>query len=174
MKVMGSDILKDKLESVKGFASPAKRSKFLDCHAGFTLVELLIVVSILGVLVTLAMPAYSHLVRRAENGRAISEIRTIEKDIVAFVIETNSLPNTLNDVGRGGLLDPWGNAYQYLNIANGGAPRQDFFTINLNADFDLYSLGVDGLSAQDITDPKSLDDLVRAADGGWVGPAEIF
>ena len=138
----------------------------------FTLVELLVVVAILGVLATLVIPAYGHLVLKAKISRAVSEIRVIEKDIVAQMIEKNTLPNALNDIGRGTLLDPWGNPYQYLKIGNPGAPRE--FIVELNTDFDLYSMGPDGLTQQVITDANSLDDVLRASDGNWVGVAEKY
>ena len=97
-----------------------------------------------------------------------------EKDILANVAENNVLPNTLNDIGRGDLRDPWGNPYQYLNFANPGTPRQDNFTFDLNTDFDVYSLGPNGLSDTNIKHADSLDDIVRTSDGGWVGTGEDF
>ncbi len=136
------------------------------------MVELIVVAAILGVLATLAMPAYNKFIENVKITRAISEIRAIEKDILAKVIDTNALPNSLNDIGRGTLKDPWGNLYQYLNIANGGAPRELF--TELNTDFDLYSLGPDGLTEQVISAANSLDDILRASDGNWVGVAENF
>ena len=50
-----------------------------------------------------------------------------------------------------------------------GAPRQGQFLNDLNQDFDIYSLGPDGVTTQVITDAEGLDDIVRATDGGWVG-----
>ena len=40
---------------------------------------------------------------------------------------------------------------------------------NYNSDFDLYSLGSDGVSQQDFDDPTSKDDIIRSGDGSYVG-----
>jgi len=40
---------------------------------------------------------------------------------------------------------------------------------NYNADFDLYSMGADGASAQDFDDLTSKDDIIRSGDGSYVG-----
>jgi len=137
---------------------------------GFTFVELLIVVAILGVLVILVIPAYQHLVEAAKIPRCTAELRALEKDIYAYFIDNSALPNSLNDIGRGDLADPWGNAYQY----NLGSWRQTQFLNPLNDDFDLYSSGPNGASEQKISEPSSLDDIVRAGDGGWVGSASQY
>jgi general secretion pathway protein G len=143
-------------------------------NAGFTLVELIVIAVIVGLLAALAIPAYARFVERTKVTRAATEIRGMEKDIQATLADGNPLPNSLADIGRGALLDPWGRPYQYLNIASGGAPRQSMFFIDLNSDFDLYSLGPDGLSQQVVSDPNSLDDVVRAGSGGWVGLGADF
>lgn len=143
--------------------------------AGFTLVELIVIAVIVGLLAALAIPAYARFVEKTKVTRAATEIRGMEKDILASLADGNSLPNSLADVGRGNLLDPWGRPYQYLNIANDtDAARESMFGIDLNDDFDLYSLGPDGLSEQAVSDPNSLDDVVRAGSGGWVGLGADF
>ena len=72
------------------------------------------------------------------------------------------------------VLDPWGNPYQYLNIAQGGPGgkvRKDKFLVPLNTDFDLYSMGRDGESLAPLTAKASHDDIIRANNGGYVGLA---
>lgn len=140
-------------------------------NGGFTLVELVVVFVTIGALAMLAIPAYNHFVEAARVTRTSSEIRALEKDIYAYFIDSSVLPDSLNDIGRGDLVDPWGNAYQYLNIDNGGVPRKDMFLNPLNTDFDLYSTGKNGASQPKISEPDSLDDILRAGDGGWVGSA---
>ena len=50
----------------------------------------------------------------------------------------------------GGLLDPWGNLYQYLNLSDPtikdikGKARKDRNLVPINSDYDLYSTGKDG------------------------------
>lgn len=174
MKVIGHDMTRDSLISPAEATAEPKHHQCLQSSPGFTLVELIVVCAILGVLATLAFPAYNQFIRGVKVARVISEIRTLEKDITSVVSDGNPLPNSLADIGRDTLRDPWGNLYQYLKIANGGTPRQDDFTFDLNTDYDIYSLGPDGLSDTNIKAANSLDDIIRTSDGGWVGTGEDF
>lgn len=55
-----------------------------------------------------------------------------------------------------------------------GKARKDHKLNPINSDFDLYSLGPDGVSKTQLTQKDSLDDIVRARDGGYVGLASEF
>ena len=131
----------------------------------FTLVELMIVVAIMGTLAAIAIPTAATYIERANYVRALAEIRTIEMDIIDFQIDHNFLPDTLAALGRGLILDPWGNPYQYLNIAAGKNPkgkfRKDRFLVPVNSDYDLYSMGKDGKTSTPFTAKASHDDIVR-------------
>ncbi|RME38685.1 MAG: prepilin-type N-terminal cleavage/methylation domain-containing protein [Deltaproteobacteria bacterium] len=142
-------------------------------QSGFTLVELVMVVATLAVLLAIMIPSYQHFAERAKVGRAAADIRAIEKDLTSYFLDNDAYPASLAVINRDSLKDPWGNPYQYA-VAVPGAVRQDAFGNDLNSDYDLYSLGIDGVSAQDITDPASLDDVVRTGDGNWVGKAETY
>jgi general secretion pathway protein G len=77
------------------------------------------------------------------------------------------------------MLDPWGRPFQYLNIANSGNKakghqRKDKFLVPVNSDFDLYSLGEDGVSSPPFTAKGSRDDIVRANNGAYIGLAENY
>jgi general secretion pathway protein G len=142
---------------------------------GFTLVELLIVVAILGTLSGIAIPVYKDQIRKARIVRTIAEIRILEKEIALYEIDTRDWPLTLNDIGRANLQDPWGNSYEYLNYAvKGGKNRQDRFLKPLNSDYDLYSMGKDGESKPNINHKLSLDDIIRANDGAFIGLASEY
>jgi len=63
----------------------------------------------------------------------------------------------------------------YCTAAHGnGQARQDKILRPLNSDFDLYSIGPDGLTLPSLAKPESRDDIVRARDGAFVGPASEF
>jgi general secretion pathway protein G len=83
---------------------------------------------------------------------------------------------TLADVHLDTKLDPWGQPYRYYNIlANGkGHARKDHALNPLNRDFDLYSVGPDGQTKPQITQKDSLDDVIRANDGVFIGVAADF
>ena len=152
--------------------SPRNRLKTSD---GFTLLELMVTVAIIGVLAGIAIPAFSSYLDKAKMIKAIAEIQMLEKEILGF--SDGGLPNTLGDIGRAGLLDPWGNPYQYLNFAtvSGKGPlRKDMSLVPLNSEFDLYSMGPDGDSKPPLTAKASHDDIIRANDGEYIGRASEY
>ena len=138
---------------------------------GFTVIELLIAMLILGTLASMALPKLQHAIEKARVAKAIGDLKALSSDIGSM----DPLPNSLADAGRGGMLDPWGTPYQYV-LLNGdvGAARKDKFLVPLNSDFDLYSMGPDGVSALALTAAPSKDDIIRANDGGYVGPASSY
>jgi len=138
-------------------------------NRGFTMVELIVVMAILGVLTGMAIPAFSKLKDKAREVRAMEEIRGMEKNISAYVIDNGgALPDSIPD-----LIDPWGHKYVYYKISGVPTPqpRVDFTTAPLNTDYDLYSMGPDGDSRLSTEEPLSHDDVVRSGDGGYVGMA---
>ncbi len=146
-------------------------------RAGFTIIEILAVTTIIGTLATIAIPKAYNAIDRAKGARAADEIRHLEAEIAGYSSAGTTLPNALTNLGPGTYLDPWGNPYQYLNQANSngnGQSRKDRFLVPLNTDYDLYSMGPDGQSVGPLTAKASLDDIVRANDGGYVGLAALY
>ena len=145
-------------------------------YGGFGLIELLIVVGILGSLAGIAIPVYSYYVDKANISKAIAEIRIMEKEILVYRENHETLPNDLTEIGRGNLKDPWGNPYQCLNFENvhGKGKIRKYKSQDLNSDFDLYSMGKDGASNPPLTAKASRDDIVRAGNGKYVGLASEY
>lgn len=137
---------------------------------------MMIVAVIMGVLAALAIPNYSRVRERAQIARAIGDIKALSQDLTDYQMGNGVYPASLSDIGRGGLLDPWGNPYAYVRVAgtNRGALRKDRFLVPINSDFDLYSMGPDGRSTGPLTAKASRDDIIRANDGGYVGVAEGY
>jgi general secretion pathway protein G len=146
-------------------------------QSGFSLVEILIAISIILVLAALAIPNYLAAVNRAKISRAAGDIRTIGNQILGYEVINHVFPTDLTQAGFPSNLDPWGQPYQYLNFAtnpNPSAVRKDRFNVALNSYFDLYSMGKDKLSSPPLTATVSHDDIVWAEDGGFDGLATDY
>lgn len=147
------------------------RKKHVTCDCGFTLVELLIVIAIIGTLAAIAMPLFSQYINTVKISKAKSEIGMLSREITSYYLEHNHYPNNLAEIGFGAMLDPWRNPYKYLPVAGTpmGMLRKDHSMVPINQDYDLYSMGKDGKSQPPFTAQASLDDIVRANDGSYIG-----
>lgn len=154
----------------------SRLAKLAGQQHGWTLVELMIVLAIIATLAAIAIPLYADVTERARVARAIAEVRILDSEIAAFEGVNRRLPTSLAEIGRGTLKDPWGNPYQYLEFAVGpaGQIRKDHALHPLNSTYDLYSKGKDGQSQPPLTAITSRDDIIRANDGGYVGPASGY
>ncbi|MCZ6656674.1 MAG: prepilin-type N-terminal cleavage/methylation domain-containing protein [Gammaproteobacteria bacterium] len=145
---------------------------------GFTTVELLIAIAIVVIASAVALPFYGAYADRAERSQAAADLMRIDMTIERFSMQNFNFPDALADIGLNGLLDPWGRPYAYLRIDGGGnvqgQVRKDRNLNPINSDFDLYSVGPDGLSVAPLTAPRSRDDIVRAGNGSFFGVAEDF
>lgn len=143
---------------------------------GFTLVEMMIAVAILGIVSSLSVSLYRDYTLGANVNRAITEIRMIDLMIKDYRLTVRKYPPDLEAVGVD-YQDPWGNDYQYLDITSetgNGNKRKDHNLVPINTDFDLYSMGPDGASVSPLTAQQSHDDIIRANNGKYVGVAEGY
>ena len=118
---------------------------------GFTLIEIMVVVIILGILAAIIAPNVIGRVGDAQVAAAKQDIRGIESALKFYRLDNFAYPTTeqglealvtrpadpsIRNWKQGGYLDrlpkdPWGNPYQFLN------PGQ-------NAEIDIYTFGRDG------------------------------
>jgi general secretion pathway protein G len=106
---------------------------------GFTLIEVMVVVVILGILAAIIVPKVMDRPDTARLVKAQSDIRAIESALNLYKLDNFNYPST--DEGLEALVpkyidrlanDPWGNPYLYLSPG-------------LHGDMDVYTLGADGL-----------------------------
>jgi len=146
-------------------------------HRGLTVVELTVVLGIIAVLLAIAVPAYQNYRERLRIDQAKQDIAVMAGTIANFRQDARAYPDSLADAGLGGMRDPWGNPYGYLNLGQPnarGLARKDHSLVPINTDFDLYSMGPDGRSAPPLTAQHSRDDIVRANDGAFIGVAADY
>ena len=141
---------------------------------GLTLIELVVVIAIIGVIAAIAVPMYQSYVFDSQVASATSDIKLLETRIERFYSENRRYPDDLAEMGYGAKQDPWSQPYEYLNIQAGGPSvagrrRKDRNLVPINSDFDLYSRGPDGDTRPPLIAPPSRDDVVRAANGAWIG-----
>ena len=67
---------------------------------------------------------------------------------------------------------------QYLKIENNGGGlgnvRKNLGMVPVNTDYDLFSMGNDGVFESPLSSVSSRDDIVRAGNGGYMGLAKDF
>jgi general secretion pathway protein G len=143
---------------------------------GWTLIELMMIVGLIGVLAAVALPAYSNHRDKIDRAAVARDFALITMMIQDYRLERGSFPPSLATVGMGGRTDPWGHAYQYYDVeANGrGGARKDHALNPINTDFDLYSVGKDGVTKKQVSQRDSLDDVIRGRNGAFIGLAADF
>ena len=122
-----------------------------------------------------AVPAFNGYVERSRVARAVSDIGTMSLKLHRWQQDVHILPENLAQAGIFG-VDPWGRPYVYLRVADARRAqlRKDGELVPINTDFDLYSLGPDGVSALALPAAPSRDDVVRAANGAYIGLAANY
>ena len=137
--------------------------------------DVLVALAIVLMLGSFAIPAFNGYLERARVARAVSDIGTMSLRLHQWQRSGHTLPQNLGEAGID-TVDPWGRPYVYLRAADASRAqlRKDGELVPLNSDFDLYSLGPDGVSALALPAAPSRDDVVRAANGAFIGIASNY
>jgi general secretion pathway protein G len=146
---------------------------------GFTLVELLVAMTLIVALAAIAVPWYQSYRDQANINKTIADMRTLDTQLQLYRQANNSYPSSLSVVPQGDISDPWGNSFQYLQIEGGsvkgkGEMRKDKSLVPINSDYDLYSMGPDGKTSAPLTASASQDDIIRANNGAYYGLASNY
>ena len=115
-------------------------------RAGFTLIEILLVVVIIGMLAGIAAVAVPRNIEKARRAKAAADISSIGLAINSYYMEEGKYPQSLDLLTSGddpylekGIpKDPWKNPYVYA-FPGSHKPLK----------FDLYSYGMDGVASED-------------------------
>ncbi|HHU32309.1 MAG: type IV pilin protein [Zhaonellaceae bacterium] len=116
---------------------------------GFTLIELMIVVVIIGILATIAIPAYSNATQESKISKAKADLRTLESAIEIYYIEKGEYPkeekleDSLSSYIKTLPKDPWTNSYYIYELNEDGTRYEMYLPANETnkLEKDLYSFG---------------------------------
>ncbi|OLD64478.1 MAG: hypothetical protein AUI47_05750 [Acidobacteria bacterium 13_1_40CM_2_68_5] len=70
----------------------SRNAKQADSRAGFTLVELLVVVAVIGIISAIAMPNLLNALDKSKQKKTMSDVRTIGVAVEAYATDTSNYP----------------------------------------------------------------------------------
>jgi general secretion pathway protein G len=73
-------------------------------QSGFTLVELMIVMAIIGILITMAVPSFVAAVRHAREAVLREDLQTMRMAIDSYTMDKQKAPQTLEELMQDGYL----------------------------------------------------------------------
>ena len=141
-----------------------------DSEGGFSLVELLVVITIIGILATMVTVKVIGAVGKARTTKARAEISEIKKAVGMFLISSGKLPERLEELSEpskdyeDGIMpelgpDPWGNPYEYEKLGS--------------RKFLIRSFGADGAPGGETDEDRDIDsDHLQEDPKGGGGTAE--
>ena len=139
-------------------AREVSRRRAAERTRGFTLIEIMVVVIIIGLLAAVIVPQVVGQVDKARVAKAKHDIQSLETALTLYRLDNSKYPTSeqglqalvtqptdpsIKNWRPGGYIqriskDPWGNDYQYVYPGTHG-----------RGEYDLFSLGADGAPGGD-------------------------
>ena len=89
------------MRDMRGSGKAERRSGPAD---GFTLIELIIVMTIIGLLTAIAIPSYMNSVRKAREAVLREDLHTLRGAIDSYTVDKEQAPQSLDDLVQAGYL----------------------------------------------------------------------
>ena len=90
--------------TILGRRRAGRKSPMARANDGFTLIELIIVMTIIGLLTAIAIPSYLNSVRRAREAVLREDLHTMRAAIDSYTVDKEQAPQSLDDLTQAGYL----------------------------------------------------------------------
>ena len=106
-----------------------KRGFDIKTNHGFTLIELMIVIAIIAIILSLAIPVYSNYTIRAKIGEGLSVGNAAKTAVSSTCVETPTIANITNEMAGYGYIEAGGSRSYVKDVQASGPCRNPVITI---------------------------------------------